>query len=497
MKKIIITTSAFSTLFLLMAANAVTLPLVFTSQPSFPKSVSNSGTYVLNYTIHNNTPVTLPLSITTTVSAGTMGPNTGGCGSSLSGNNSCTLKFLYTEADSTNNVTGSVSINYNGRYPLTDNSVQFTARSGLALVTPSLMFVNRNWGNSASYIGKLLVINTSSTTAITGLTATITNNKGNTITLYAPSTTCTSTLAASGTCVFAYTSAVPVDTGASIVLTSTNSNTVTAPVAAISVASMAAPLSDTFYQLYLVPSCTTAAIIQVTNNSSGTVSDVGATASNTLSAATITNNASSTSNNYCNGASLAQNQSCEITITTNSIAANTTGTFTFNGSGTENVVIPTKVVAAAAPFPYATGADGLGNTIFVANNACNLVKVVSGTSDTVTNDTWSQAVTYCSGTINTKSDWRMPDVGPTPGLPDNAVSLTGEFSTLYNGGAPYGGMITTVNGVYWGAPAFTSVNSGYSWAASFFSATQQAVNPTTNTLTVRCVRAFTTNASGT
>lgn len=496
MKKLIIAMTAFCALFFLMNAVAVTLPLSFTSRPSFPKTVSSTGTYILNYTIKNNTPVTLPLSISTSISSGTLGSNTGSCGSSLSGGSSCTLKFLFTEADGTSTVTGSVSINYDGRYVLVDNSVQFTARSSLTLQTPSLMFTNRNWGNSSSYSGTLQINNTSSTTSVTGLTATITNNTGSTITQ--SSTTCTSTLAASSNCSYTYSSAVPVDTGASIVVTSTNSNTVSAPVAAISVLSMAPPLSDTSNGLYLVPNCLTAAIMQITNNSSGTVHDVGATASSTLSAVTITNPASSSSNNYCNGASLAQNQSCEITITTNSIAANTTGTITFSGSGTENVAISTKVVAAASPFPYTAGAvTGAGNTIFVANNSCNLVKEIDGTSDNSAELSvpWSgsgstPAITYCSSTINTFSDWRMPDVGPTPGNPSSFSELTGEFLSLYNGG--YGGISTSRT--YWGAPSF---NSSAPYWTGIFSAAQQVGINATNLETARCVRAYTTNSSGT
>ncbi|MCX7124500.1 MAG: hypothetical protein NTU49_01850, partial [Gammaproteobacteria bacterium] len=122
--KVFIFLSTFFILCLSISAFAGEQPLVFTSNPSFPQIVSQGGTYTLSYTIKNNitTPhsVTLPLVFSAAVSAGTISVNGGDCGSTLNGGASCTKSFLFTAPESDQTITGSVNVDYKGRYPLTD-----------------------------------------------------------------------------------------------------------------------------------------------------------------------------------------------------------------------------------------------------------------------------------------------------------------------------------------------------------------------------------------
>lgn len=117
------------------------VPVQFTASPTFPQTVNTNATSTVSYTIKNNIPTqSVPLSFSTTISTGTLSPSSGSCGAALAGNASCTKTFLFTAPSSAQSVTGSVSVNYGGSYPLTDNTVHFSVNSvaaGAIVVTPN------------------------------------------------------------------------------------------------------------------------------------------------------------------------------------------------------------------------------------------------------------------------------------------------------------------------------------------------------------------------
>jgi hypothetical protein len=368
--------------------------------------------------------------------------------------------------------------------------VNILAASVIKVTEPSLMFVNTNFGGNFSlYQGVLTVTNVGSS-SVFGLSTTVQNNTGNTITN--SSTTCPSPLTVGSSCTFTYTSAVPVDTGASILISDINGNSVTTPVAAISVVALAPP-TDSSVGMTLVAGCVDtqddAGVFEITNNSSSTVSNIQAGVSGGLNGVTINNPTNTSSNVYCNGASLAQNQYCQIQIAPNTVASGATGSITFSGSGTQNVEIQAKVESPGASLP-ATGADGDGNYVFISNPDCNLAEIVSGTSDTVNNVNWTAANSYCSSYSTGGSDWRLIDIGQAPGNPASSTQINGnggEFSVLYSNGTPKAGMSTSHG--YWGP----YINSTTAWSPSFISGTQaeESISTTSAVLYVRCARAFT------
>lgn len=122
---------------LLLSGATLAVPVSFTAQPTFPQAVAPSETATLSYTIQNNVPVPHPLAFSASVTAGSIVASGGTCGSTLAASASCTKIFTYT-APGTGTASGSVSVNYNGQYNLTDNTLSFTiASSGTATMVVS------------------------------------------------------------------------------------------------------------------------------------------------------------------------------------------------------------------------------------------------------------------------------------------------------------------------------------------------------------------------
>lgn len=117
----------FSALFMTGVATAA--PVSFSSQPTFPQTVTPSGTATLTYTLQNNVPVAHPLSFSATVTAGSIAATGGTCTSTLAASGSCTKIYTYT-APASGTASGSVTVNYDGQYSLTDNSLSFSISSG-------------------------------------------------------------------------------------------------------------------------------------------------------------------------------------------------------------------------------------------------------------------------------------------------------------------------------------------------------------------------------
>lgn len=373
--------------------------------------------------------------------------------------------------------------------PTAANGVPVTvlAAGSIKITEPSLMFVNRNFGGSSSYTGTLTVTNVGSTNVLS-LSATPSSSS-----ITQSSTTCTSSLAPNASCTYTFTSTYPVNSSATVTIQASNATSVVTPVAAISVVALAPP-TDTAVGMTLVAGCTNttndAGLFEITNNTTSTVSNIVAGASSGLKGITINNNTNNANNVWCKGATLANNQYCEIQVLPNTTAAGDTGSIIFSGTNTANVEIQTKVEAAqGSGFPYSTGTSlAQGGYIFVANNSCNLVEVVESSDST--GQTWAQSQTYCSGTIGTgttHSDWRLVDLGPSPGNSAGFNSLTGEFLVLYNGGTPVASMSTSASNFYWGA----NINSSTAWTANFNGSGTQTGDTKTDTNYLRCVRAFT------
>ena len=94
-----------------------TLPLEFTSRPTFPITIAQNHTALLEYVVKNNTPVTLPLIITTTPSI-TLQPLGTTCGNSLQPNQQCQLSFLMNASNEVGTQSHNINIDYQGRSPL-------------------------------------------------------------------------------------------------------------------------------------------------------------------------------------------------------------------------------------------------------------------------------------------------------------------------------------------------------------------------------------------
>ena len=294
----------------------------------------------------------------------------------------------------------------------------------------------------------------------------------------------------------------------------------------VALAPQSTSTTATNYQgLRLVNGCNTSVndegLLQVTNNSNGSSSPpvgvvvqggfgrgvIATVTSGGLPQVTITNpisvNDGGTSiNNYCNGRALSRYESCEVRASSASGSTGNSGVITFIAGNTQPVGIATHVVAKASSFSYTTGT---GDTIstFVADNDCNLVEEVTSNNVT-TNASWTNTANGCDGSsVNTSTDWRLPDTGPTPGLPINGPSLSGEFNALYNGGTPYGNISTSAIVYYWGpalnvvdsTPLNINLNLG-AWRAYFPENFQGGVQKGNRSQLGRCVRAFTTDANG-
>ena len=97
-----------------------TLPLEFTRTPTFPISIAQNHVSLLEYTVKNNTPVALPLTITTTPASTLLVQSLGTtCGTSLlQPNQQCQLSVLMNAGNQQGIQSGKIKIDYQGRAPL-------------------------------------------------------------------------------------------------------------------------------------------------------------------------------------------------------------------------------------------------------------------------------------------------------------------------------------------------------------------------------------------
>ncbi len=517
--------------------------LEFLEQPTFPITVPSAGSTVITYTLKNNASATITaITFSPTVSSGSISATGGTCVSSLASAHTCTKEFTFTAptnagpGDTTVTGTMSVGYTYNGAQTLTGTNPSFTitpaAKPSITVNSQSLMFANRDFGNASSYAGTLRISN-NGTVAITSIDVSITSGGGNTIT-NTGSSGCSS-LAVNGACTETFSSALPIDSDATISLTPhstlTTGNAFTVPVSALSVVALAPP-TDTTVGTTLVNGCTDTSndsgLLMIVNNSSHALTNIIIHADSGLSA-TITNPAyEENSNVYCEGNSLAANQYCEVRVAS-SAAAGTTGNITISGvlsKATGPVTahhfkLAAKVASSASSFPYSFNDQNQGGTIFVANNACNLVEVVSNTDQSTS--TWSGSGTstaagYCATTISGNSDWRLMDLGPVLGAQQQVVGsfyvtlLSGEANVVNNNNSPLANIQnqtpnnnTGIQSAYWGNSMDSSnaffyffgnysfcTNDGCGTAPGNQSSTSQTSPNTGLQLYTRCVRAFTT-----
>ncbi|MCX7121116.1 MAG: hypothetical protein NTZ67_05000 [Gammaproteobacteria bacterium] len=462
------------------------MPLIFTSVPAVPQIVTVNGEKTLQYTIRNNTKSTLwPISFSNTVKAGSM-QAIDGCDAALPGYQSCTESFLFTAPRTAQTVTGSVMVSYGGRYQLSDNTLTIDVdKPAISVVEPSLMFVNRSFGRSSIYYGTLKISNIGAV-PVKNIKANIINNAGSIIT-QSPAG-CAALLGVNAACQIEFSSAMPIDVHASISIGGDDSNIVTISPAAISVVALAPP-TDKNYGLGLVAGCTDASndagLFQVTNNTNTQVSNIQA--SSAIEGVQTPNQDYAPGHNiYCNGNTLARNQYCEIRVLSGTAVAGKTGVVSFSGNGTQSVAVKAEIESPASTFPYEFNTSGSGGTIFVANNACNLVEVVTSSNAPLgLNPTWSASNNYCARTIEDYSDWRLPDLGETAGSSDSVLS--GEWNVLYNSGDTLAELTISPVVNYWGP----SIDASHAWSISPYSNIQtQSLASAFNTK-ARCIRAFT------
>lgn len=102
-----------------------TLPLEFTSTPTFPIPIAQNHTALLKYMVKNNSPVAQSLTITTTpASTLFVQPIGTTCGKSLlQPNQQCQLSVLMSAGDQLGTQTGNININYQGRFSLQSQPV--------------------------------------------------------------------------------------------------------------------------------------------------------------------------------------------------------------------------------------------------------------------------------------------------------------------------------------------------------------------------------------
>src|SRR3990167_3534691 len=492
--------------------------LEFLEQPTFPITVPSDGTTVIHYILKNNASATITaITFSPTVSSGSISATGGTCESSLISGNTCTKDFTFTAptnagaGDTTVTGTLSVGYTYNGAQTLTGTNPSFTitpvAKPSITVSSHSLMFANRDFGNTSSYAGTLRISN-NGTVAITSIDVSITSGGGSAIT-NTGSSGCTS-LAVGGTCTETFSSALPIDSDATISLTPhstlTTGNALTVPVSALSVVALAPP-TDTTVGTTLVNGCTDTSndggLLMIVNNSSHALTNITIGADSGLSA-TITNSAfEENSNVYCNGNSLAANQYCEVRIASSAVAG-TTGNVTVSGilSKTTGPVtahhfnLAAKVASSASSFPYTFNTEAQGGTIFVATNSCNLVEVVNNSDlPSTSGSNWTTAAAACSSlSVNSYANWRLIDQGPgtysqvqSPLGPE--TGLSGEANVLNNNNSPLASIQNQQNEVYWGN-SITSAKANLFFFGTFenFPALQTLGSDNTQTSpVVRCV----------
>lgn len=396
----------------------------------------------------------------------------------------------------------------------------------IAVDQPSLMFVNRDYsrkGLNSSYNGFLTIKNTSST-GLTYTIAVVTQTGTPTVTKVAGFSTCDSGIsqAPDTSCIQEFNTTLPLNLSTRITVTSATSgaNTVVVPVTALSVVALAPPTGSTNYQgLRLVAGCSSTSndegVLQISNNGSALIYggkfSVQSAVMSGLPNVTITDPAEESPytrvNNYCNGSILYAKDTCEIRVNPGISTAGASGIIKVAASTTPPVYVNVNVAAQATTFDYTASGTADENFVFVAENSCNLVEEIAPSDTPSSAATWDTAANNCDGTINSLSDWRLPDTGPTPGVdPSNGGSIlpSGEFSALnavfYNS--------TNTAGIYgknyWGPYIDYQYNvynsNGLSaWAVTFTGDPQfqnGQLKRNNSAYIARCARAFVTNVNG-
>lgn len=427
----------------------------FIEQPSFspPITVPSSATHTLKYAIKNGIPGTITsVSFSSTVTSGSIATTTDGstCGSSLTAGETCIQNFIFTapvNAGSTDaSVTGTMTFNYTylGAQTLAGDNLAFSitpaAKPSITILEHSLMFPNRNFGASSSYSGSITISNNGTTTI-----SSITTTPSSSTVQLTSSSGCTD-LAAGSTCTETFSSTYPIDPDNYVTLTphrilsgvTIDGNSVKVPLSGIGIIPLAPPTGSTA-GLRLVNTCSDTTndggLLMLVNNTNETLEDIHVSASSSLSA-TITQSGTA-SQLYCKDKSLGPNEYCEVRVQS-AVAATTGKELNISGTLVKNTVrssahlyeMQTAVVGQATPFSYAAGNSQGGGTVFVADNTCNLVQIFTFSSAITQPPHWSTANNYCSTTISSLSDWRLPDVGPAPTATLVSSQTTGEFDPM-------------------------------------------------------------------
>lgn len=464
-KEFFILTTTFSAFCFSASAFATIQPLTFTAKPTFPQVVNRNTTYTLNYTIKNNLPsVTLPLSFSGAVSAGTLTPSSGSCGSTLSGGQTCTKSFLYTAPSTGQTVTGSVIVNYGGRYRLTDSTVN--------LLIPSTSIA----ANTADALFSFSDSNPTGSVGTGKSTITITNNESISANNIAPvtplpsniilqSNTCGSSLVYGATCALTFSTASTPDATQAISIKGSNTNVITLPIAPLSIRvySSAVNPSPSNASLMLVTGCTIPELLTVTNNTSSVITDI--TAASDAGLTGITTNVTT-----CPSA-LSQNQTCLIGITTNTATTGNSGNILFgwNGASAQGAILAGVEASNSPTLPALSTPSNpvtvFGGYVYDKNTACNLVKLSALTDQYI--GTGSVAVTtpaYITTTVpnlgSSSSGARSYTDGQT-----NSTAIIFQASPGINYGAGLCAQYVEANSgnnyVGWYLPASDELNTVY------------------------------------
>lgn len=105
-------------LLLPMVSWGVLLPLSFTTTPTYTDLDQGSTAQNYQYVVKNNTPITLPLTVSGVSGQVSVMTGEGSCGSTLAARSSCNLWVRITPTI-VGAISQTLSVDYHGRYPLT------------------------------------------------------------------------------------------------------------------------------------------------------------------------------------------------------------------------------------------------------------------------------------------------------------------------------------------------------------------------------------------
>lgn len=149
------------------------IPLVeFIQQPVYPQQVAPGQSNMVFYTLRNNTRVNFPLTVRT--SSPYVSPAAAGntCGTQIAALSTCVLPFIFTAPSASQTVTSTISVNYQGRAPLTDTAT-YNVSSGIMCTLLSkadyqTQFCQQQYQNFLEYTPN--VFNTSNVNVVDGQT---------------------------------------------------------------------------------------------------------------------------------------------------------------------------------------------------------------------------------------------------------------------------------------------------------------------------------------